>query len=92
MQHGEEVSHDALAVGVGQSTFSIPHKHKNRNAFPAAWQFRPAVDVEDVERLDFRSLYIIQSFKYFAYRDVFIDDYRQIAANRRQSGDRFRDG
>src|SRR6185437_3499962 len=66
-QRGEEFRHDSLAVVVGQSTFSIAHKHQNRNAFHAVRQLGAAVDVEDVDHLDRRELEFTKRMKNVGY-------------------------
>src|SRR5574337_439041 len=49
LQGSYEAGDDPLAVAVGQSTLSIAHKHKNRNAFPLGTDLGSAVDVEHVD-------------------------------------------
>src|SRR6185437_7185809 len=71
-QSGDEPGDDPLAVGVGQSTLSITHKHQNRNAFPTGTDFRPAIDVKDFDRLDLDRRGLPQRFKYIAYSYVFV--------------------
>ena len=83
MQRGEKDRHDALAVHVGQSTFSISHKHQNRNAFHAVRQFGSAVDVEDIHRLDLRLVNLSQRINDISYLNVFIDYNRNITPSRR---------